>query len=75
MSDAKARHMIYDGKEYTKEPAPSFGMWDDICTGCAFIHNVGMCKGSFNKEDPETYCCTGGKNYIFKEVVEEVNND
>ena len=68
MSDAK---MIYDGKEYTKEPAPSFGVWDDTCTGCAFRYNVGMCKGSYNEDDLETHCCIKGKNYIFKEV----NND
>ena len=71
MSDAKARHMIYNGKEYTKELAPSFGTWDDICTGCAFNHDDDGCKGSYDKNDPATACDIGGKNYIFVEV----NND
>lgn len=66
--------MRYNEKEYTKEPAPSFGVWDDPCTGCAFHYNAGMCKGSYNEEDLETHCYIRGKSYIFKEVVEEVNN-
>ena len=71
--------MIYNGKEYTKEPAPSFGTWDDICTGCAFNHDDDGCKGSYDKNDPATACDIGGKNYIFKECqkddTKEVNND
>lgn len=63
--------MIYNGKEYTKELAPSFGTWDDICTGCAFVSDQTACKGSYDQHNPETYCQTMGKSYIFKEV----NND
>lgn len=69
------KRMIYNGKEYTKELAPSFGTWDYTCTGCAFSHDDAGCKGSYDKNDPLTACEVEGKNYIFKEVVEEVNND
>ena len=60
--------MRYNGKEYTKEPAPLFRAWDDTCTGCAFRDDEDMCRKTCNKDDPETRCCVEGKNYIFKEV-------
>ena len=68
MYNEASHRMRYNGKEYTKELAPSFGVWDDICTGCAFHHDVDGCKGSYDKDDPDTACEIGGKNYIFVEV-------
>ena len=43
--------MRYNGKEYTKEPAPLFRAWDDTCTGCAFRDDEDMCRKTCNKDD------------------------
>ena len=63
--------MIYNGKKYTKEPAPLFRAWNDTCTGCAFRDDEDMCIKTCNKDDPETHCCVEGKNYIFKECQKD----
>ena len=50
--------MRYNGKEYTKEPAPVsrlatllFRAWDDTCTGCAFRDDEDLCRKTCNKDD------------------------
>ena len=71
--------MIYKGKEYKRKEVHFLSRWQDACEGCAFVSGQTACEGSYDQHNPETYCQTGGKSFIFKECqkgdTEGVNND